>query len=134
MYRSDDAAASWKGISKGLPSRFGFPIVTHPHESGTIYVVPENGAERRYVPGGQFRVWRSRNGGKTWQALSRGLPQKHAYIHVMRQAAGADTLDVPGIYVGTVGGELFYSPNEGSSWKLMHNHLPAILSVAVSVV
>lgn len=40
VYRSDDAGASWVDISEGLPSRFGFPMLVHPREAGTIYVVP----------------------------------------------------------------------------------------------
>ncbi len=134
IYRSDDAAANWKDISKGLPSRFGFPIATHPHDSGTIYVVPEIGAEQRYVPDGRFCVWRSRNGGRTWQKLTRGLPQQHAYLHVMRQATATDALDEAGVYVGTTGGAIFYSRNSGDSWELLHDHLPAILSLEASVV
>lgn len=129
VYRSDDAAASWKDISKGLPSRFGFPIAVHPHDAGTIYVVPETADEYRFVPGGAFAVWRSRTAGKTWRKLTRGLPQQHAYLHVFREAMTTDRCDEAGIYVGTGSGEIFYSRDAGDSWELLQRHLPAVFSL-----
>src|SRR5439155_737510 len=40
VLRSDDYGHSWRSIAKGLPSDFGFPIVVHPHDADTVYVVP----------------------------------------------------------------------------------------------
>ena len=40
VLRSDDHGRTWRSISKGLPSDFGFPIVVHPHDADTLYVVP----------------------------------------------------------------------------------------------
>lgn len=67
-------------ISRGLPSRFGLPLAVHPHEPETIYVVPEEADVNRVTAGGRFTIYRSRNGGKDWEALSRGLPQKNAFF------------------------------------------------------
>jgi len=134
QYRSDDAGASWTDIAEGLPSRFGFPIVAHPRESGTIYVVPEVADQNRVTPEGRLGVWRSRNGGKTWQRLTRGLPQQNAWVAVMRHAACADACDDAGIYVGTTGGAIFYSRDAGDSWALLEANLPPILSLEAAVV
>jgi len=137
QYRSDDAGVTWKDISRGLPSRFGFPIARHPHESGTIFVIPEIGAEARYTPDAGFAVWRSRNGGRKWEKLTRGLPQKHAYIHVFRHAmtseAGTDD-DRCTIYVGTASGEIYFSRDSGNAWGLLHAHLPPVVSLEAQVV
>ena len=129
VYRSTNAAEKWDDISKGLPSRFGFPMIVHPHEKETVYVVPENGAERRYVCDAKLTVYRSHNGGKSWQKLTRGLPQKNCYAQVLRQASAADMCDDPGLYLGTNTGEIFFSRNGGDSWELIQQHLPPILSL-----
>lgn len=129
VYRSDTAGVKWRDISRGLPSRFGFPIATHPHESGTIFVVPETGADFRFVPEGRFSVWRSSNGGRTWQRLTRGLPQEHAYVHCFREAMATDRAEEPAIYLGTGSGEIFYSRDAGEHWELLHAHLPAVFSL-----
>jgi len=137
QYRSDDAGATWKDISKGLPSRFGFPIIRHPHETGTIYVIPEIGAEARYVPDAAFAIWRSRNGGRSWQKLTRGLPQKNAYFHVFRHATASEASpdsDAANLYVGTGSGEIFISRNTGDSWEALPAHLPPVVSLEASIV
>jgi len=137
QYRSDDAGTTWKDISRGLPSRFGFPIARHPHESGTIYVIPEISAEARYVPEAAFAVWRSRSGGRTWQKLTRGLPQKNAYIHIFRHSMTTEGVSADGeagVYVGTASGEIFFSRDSGDRWELLHAHLPPVISLEVGVV
>ena len=40
VYRSDDGGASWQDIAPGLPSEFGFAMVTHPREANTAYTFP----------------------------------------------------------------------------------------------
>jgi len=134
QYRSDNGGATWVDIARGLSSRFGFPIVAHPHESGTIYVVPEKDAQYRFTPEGRLGIYRSKNGGRSWQRLTRGLPQSNAWVAVMRHAACADSCDDAGIYAGTSGGAIFHSRNSGDSWALLAANLPPILSLEAAIV
>jgi hypothetical protein len=134
MYRSDNAAEEWTDIGEGkLPSRFGFPIVVHPHEPGTIYIVPEESDEYRVSPEGRFAVWRSRDSGNSWQQLTDGLPQR-AHLVSLREAMATDTLEDAGIYVGTSTGQVFFSRDAGNHWELLADYLPPVLSVETSVV
>ena len=81
MYRSDDGGLTWQSIEAGLPSSFGFPAAVHPREPDTLYLLPLNGdTAGRYPPDGKAAVWRTRDGGDTWQALREGLPQSNAYL------------------------------------------------------
>src|SRR6266705_3100055 len=77
VYRSADGGRNWQEITAGLPSDFGFPLAIHPREPETIFVLPLKGAEFRCPPEGRLRVYRSRNSGKSWEALSKGLPQQN---------------------------------------------------------
>ncbi|BCH24501.1 WD40/YVTN/BNR-like repeat-containing protein [Mesorhizobium sp. L-8-3] len=134
MYRSDDGGASWRSIEKGLPSTFGFPAATHPRDPDTVFLLPLNGdTAGRYVPDAKGAVWRSRDGGETWQDLRKGLPQKNAYFGVLRQAMATDRLDPAGVYFGTSSGALFVSADEGESWTAVAEHLPTVLSVETLV-
>jgi photosystem II stability/assembly factor-like uncharacterized protein len=133
LYRSDDAGDSWTDIGKGVPSDFGFPMVQHPHDPDTAYIFPLE-REMRVGPEGKARVYRTRNAGKSWEPLTKGLPQKNAYETVLRDGMAADSLDPAGIYFGTRTGKLFASANEGGSWQLIVEGLPPITCVKAAVV
>lgn len=131
VMRSDNAGDDWREVSGNLPSDFGFPIDVHAHEPETIYVVPIKSDSEHFPPDGKLRVYRSRTGGNTWEALTNGLPQKDCYVNVLRDAMCVDTLPSCGIYFGTTGGQVYASADSGDSWKAIARDLPAVLSVEV---
>jgi hypothetical protein len=131
VMRSDDGGDSWHEISGDLPSDFGFPIDVHAHEPDTVYVVPITSDSLHYPPDGRLRVYRSRTGGGEWEPLTRGLPQEHCYVNVLRDAMAVDRLDECGVYVGTTGGQVYCSPDGGDTWTTVVRDLPAVLSVEV---
>jgi photosystem II stability/assembly factor-like uncharacterized protein len=129
VFRTRDGGRKWEDVSAGLPSRFGFALAAHPREEQTLYVVPETSSHHRYFADARLSVWRSEDGGDSWRALTRGLPARHAYQEVLRHALAADACDPAGLYLGTTGGQLYCSLDRGASWRLVHAHFPAILSV-----
>jgi photosystem II stability/assembly factor-like uncharacterized protein len=134
VYRSENAGAAWESIETGLPSSFGFPAAAHPRDRDTLYLVPLNGdIAGRYVPEAKAAVWRTRDGGKHWQALRDGLPQKDVFFGVLRQAMATDRHDSAGVYFGTNSGEVYASADEGETWQCIAQHLPAIASVETLV-
>lgn len=116
-----------------LPSRFGFPMVVHPHDPRTICIVLEESDQFRMSVGSQAAVWRSRDAGDSWQRITAGLPEK-AHVVVLREAMTADSLEPAGLYAGTDTGQLFYSRDDGDTWEMLADFLPPILSVEVGVV
>jgi BNR/Asp-box repeat protein len=129
VMRSDDAGESWQEVSGNLPSDFGFVIEVHAHEPETIYVVPIKSDSEHYPPEGKLRVYRSRSGGDEWEPLTKGLPQSHCYVNVLRDAMSVDTLDPCGVYFGTSGGQVYASADAGNSWAPIVRDLPAVVSV-----
>jgi photosystem II stability/assembly factor-like uncharacterized protein len=129
VYRSDDGGDTWAGIGDALPSDFGFPVVVHPHDPDTVYVLPLESDAVRATPDARARVYRSRDGGGTWGACEDGLPQREAWLTVLRDAMTTDGLTPAGIYFGTRTGEVFASADDGDHWALVHAHLPPVLAV-----
>jgi hypothetical protein len=62
------------------------------------------------------------------------LPQRNAFVNVLRQALATDRLDPAGVYFGTGSGALYASTDEGDSWTCIAEHLPTITSVETLVV
>jgi photosystem II stability/assembly factor-like uncharacterized protein len=83
----------------------------------------------RATPEAKLRVYRTRNAGKSWEPLTKGLPQHDAYENVLRDALAADSFDSAGIYFGTRSGKLFGSSDEGATWTAMADGLPPIVCV-----
>ena len=134
VYRSDDFGGSWTEVgADSLPSTFGFPVVADPNRAGTAYVLPLTSDAFRCTPDGRLRVYRTTDGGESWQSLESGLPQGDAWITVLRDGFTADVLDPAGLYLGTRTGEVFGSPDAGESWRELARHLPPVLCVKTAV-
>jgi photosystem II stability/assembly factor-like uncharacterized protein len=131
VMRSDDGGDSWHEVSGNLPTDFGFPIDVHAHEPDTIYVVPITSDSEHYPPEGRLRVYRSRTGGHEWEALTKGLPQRHCYVNVLRDAMAVDALEPCGVYFGTTGGQVYASADAGDNWAPIVRDLPSVVSVEV---
>jgi hypothetical protein len=134
LYRSDNRGESWTDIANGVPSDFGFAMAIHPEDPDCAWIVPLEADMFRCTPEGRLRVYRTRDAGRRWEAMTKGLPQKDAYETVLRDAMAVDSLDPAGVYFGTRSGKLFGSADRGKSWSTLLDGLPPIVAVKAAVV
>ena len=135
MYRSLDGGATWQEITGSLPSDFGFVMSAHPRDPKMAWTIPLSPPEKgRTMPEGAAAVYRTVDGGDSWERHAEGLPQEHAHIGVLREAMAVDPLTPAGVYFGTSTGSLFGSSDEGVTWRRIADDLPAIWSVETALV
>jgi len=127
-FRSTDGGKSWTDVTAGLPSRIGFGIALDESDEKVAWTVPMASDEKRVAPGGALVVCRTRDGGRTWEELRKGLPQRHCYDIVFRHA-----LDALGgrVALGTTCGRLYVSADRGESFKVAAPCLPPVQSVSI---
>ncbi|HEY3102039.1 MAG TPA: hypothetical protein VGJ69_00515 [Pyrinomonadaceae bacterium] len=134
VYRSENAGDSWDDIGKGLPSDFGFAMEIDPNNADTVFIIPIESDEFRCTPEGKLRVYRTKNGGESWEPLTNGLPQEDALETILRDNMQADATKPTGLYFGTRSGKVFGSSDGGDSWNLIKDGLPPITCVKTATV
>jgi hypothetical protein len=128
IFVSSDEGRTFTEITGVQPSTFGFPVVVHPTDPDTAWFVPEIKDEKRIPFDGRLVVTRARDGGRTFEALTNGLPQSHAYDLVYRHALAIDNTGDRLAFGSTTGG-LWVSENAGDNWAYVTHTLPPIYAV-----
>lgn len=127
IFRSTDGAAHWQRI-EAQPSSFGFAVAVHPFEPDTAWFVPAVKDECRIPVDGRFVVTRTRDGGRTFDRLSNGLPPAPAYDLVYRHGLAVDNSGMR-LAMGSTTGSLWTSGDGGDSWQSISAHLPPVYCV-----
>ncbi len=128
VFRTVDGGVSWQALENVPPSTFGFACAVHPQKPDTAWLVPAQKDERRVPVDGRVVVARTRDGGKSWDSLSRGLPSEHAYDIVYRHGLDVDDSGAR-LAMGSTTGSLWVSEDQGDAWQLLSAHLPPIYAV-----
>jgi hypothetical protein len=128
IFVSSDEGKTFTEISDVEPSTFGFPVVVHPREPDTAWFVPEIKDEKRIPRNGRLVVSRTRDGGKSFEILNKGLPRTHAYDVVYRHALALDEAGER-LALGSTTGGLWVSEDQGDSWAMVSHTLPPVYAV-----
>jgi hypothetical protein len=128
IFRSTDGGRSFTEIVDVQPSVFGFATAAHPRDPQTAWFVPAIKDEKRYPADARVVVTRTSDGGRTFEALTEGLPQEHAYDLVLRHALDVDESGER-LAFGSTTGSLWISENGGESWQSVSSHLPPVYAV-----
>jgi photosystem II stability/assembly factor-like uncharacterized protein len=137
IYKLDRPDETWSRIGEAMPQEIGdigFTVVPHPKDRDSAYVFPMDATEAwpRVSPGGRPAVYRTRDGGGSWERKDAGFPAEQGWFTVKRQAFCGDRCEPFGLYLGTTGGELWMSDDEGESFRPIAAHLPEIYSVVAA--
>lgn len=125
VFRSTDGAQSWQEVTAVEPSVFGFAVAVHPRDPDTAWFVPAVKDEKRYPVEGSVVVARTRDGGRSFEVLRRGLPQEHAYDLTYRHALDIDSSG-DRLAFGSTTGSLWITEDQGDAWLHVSAHLPPV--------
>jgi photosystem II stability/assembly factor-like uncharacterized protein len=110
---------AWTEITKGLPERVHVSrLVASKYDAGTVYITMSDRREDNIKP----YLFRSKDHGKTWTALTTDLPASP--VNVVRE----DPRNANILYCGTDLG-VYVSKDKGKSWQSIQGNLPATVSV-----
>ncbi len=98
LYKSTDAAKSWRRIGQSLQDQMIIAMVLDRARRGVIYLAGRDG------------IHRSEDGGSTWKALNAGL----ATLNV--RSLAQSSIDPKLFYAGTNGSGLYRSIDGGETW------------------
>jgi photosystem II stability/assembly factor-like uncharacterized protein len=114
VYKSTNAARTWRWASRGIPGNGKFRLVgsiaIDPHYPQTLYAGTFSSGPRQ-IGGGVFK---STNGGRSWKAA--GALPRPGYV----LALALDPQSPRTIYAGTTrsgGGEAYKSTDGGRNWR-----------------
>lgn len=125
-YRSGDDLESWQALTIE-PSSFGFVVAVHPTDADRAWFVPANSDQKRTAHG-RVVVTRTRDGGATFEQLTTGLPQEHAYDLVYRHALDISA-DGEQLAFGSTTGNLWVTADQGERWHAVSQTLPPIYAI-----
>jgi len=122
MYRSRDRGESWQRVGLERSGAFG-RIVTHPRKSRILYAAASG---HLYLPGGQRGVYKSTDGGDSWQRALTGENSTSGASDLAMDPDNPNRLyavmwdhqRTPGLRVyGGRGSGLYMTQNAGRSWR-----------------
>jgi photosystem II stability/assembly factor-like uncharacterized protein len=122
IFASTDRGESWRGL--GVADQFSLRYCRHlaqkADDPATLFVATGNGAS-----GDAGAIQRSKDGGRSWQALSLPAEPNSPIWNFATHAAD------PGLVIACSHyGELYASPDAGDSWKKLRREFTEIRGIA----
>ena len=113
FFRSFDQGVSWESVCAGLQSIYMVPLAVHPQDANVVYTAASQGRPRywRRDEGAAATIYRSRNGGKTWDPVMKGLPST---LTSMVFALATDPAEPDTVFAGTGNGQVLVSQDQGT--------------------
>jgi photosystem II stability/assembly factor-like uncharacterized protein len=160
VFKTTDGGESWGAVNTGLTILYVPSVAIDPEETSVLYATTSEGIFKTSNGGGRWEllagsprygakvvvapgqpstvysaaacVFRSQDGGATWQRASEGLPGGGECL-LLPHALAIDPSDPHTLYIGLFGG-VFRTTNEGDRWTEFNEGLtlPIVFDLAIA--
>lgn len=128
IFVSRDGGDQWQAVKPLGASDFGFAVAVHPQDPDTAWFVPAAKDALRVPVDGRMSVSRTRDGGRSFEVIDRGLPPVPAWDLIYRHGLVVDGSGQV-LAMGSTTGGLWISEDGGDSWSCVSAHLPPIYAL-----
>jgi photosystem II stability/assembly factor-like uncharacterized protein len=130
FYRSDDGGETWERRTD-RSTRIAYPdaLLVSPRDPNLLFMAGSNQSpgEWRTSHDASAAIMRSRDGGRTWEVLTNGLPS-----HIRGNIEAMSIYAWPGgyaLFTGDTDGAIYASDDEGDTWTCIANDLSPVSKV-----
>jgi photosystem II stability/assembly factor-like uncharacterized protein len=127
VFVSRDGGRQWSAVKGIQPSDFGFAVAVHPGDPLTAWFAPAVKDQLRVPVDARLVVTRTRDGGRSFEALGNGLPVP-SWDLVYRHGLVVDGSGKVLALASTTGG-LWVSEDGGDRWQEVSHHLPPVYAL-----
>ena len=127
VFKSDDGGRTFREVNVP-PSSFGFAVAVHPNDANRAWFIPATSDETRVPIDGKLVVARTKDGGASFDVVTKGLPTSPSWDIVYRHALDVDASGNALAFGSTTGG-VWTSDDGGDSWSALEARLPPIAAV-----
>lgn len=128
LYRSGNGGKRWDRIAAPDPSGFGFAVACDPQDPKRAWFVPADSDTYRYPKNGKMVVTRTDDGGASFVALDKGLPDKAAY-HLVYRHGLVLAPDRKTLAMASTTGGLWIGTEAGAQWHCVSQDLPPVAAL-----
>lgn len=128
IFVTRDGGGEWQAVKPDGASDFGFAVAVHPQDPNTAWFVPAAKDVLRVPVEGCMTASRTRDGGRSFEVIDRGLPPPPAWDLIYRHGLVVDGSGQV-LAMGSTTGGLWVSEDGGDSWACVSAHLPPIYAV-----
>lgn len=128
LYASEDKGENWEQLTRIDDPVGDYPdlMVAHPQDPDLLFMsaahhTPRDWRTSHYAGS---RISRSRDGGRTWEQLRAGLPDRlQASVEAMIMETYANSFS---LFAATTAGEVWNSDDAGENWSMIVSGLPPV--------
>jgi len=131
LYASADGGETWSTTAMNFTQEYSVPLTMDPQDPRTLYASLAHGQPNQWrrPTGAESIIIRSKDGGRSWDRLQRGL---EGADHEFAEAIVIDSQAPNCVYAVQRSGDLYASDDKGESWSAVDVRVPGVASAELA--